>query len=168
MLFHERNSENGAFTPEPAKASSCVECCVPCLKPSFEKGTQYVKNIPAFQPRISLFCSGKENLLQNGNWQQRQRYFAVSKHDIQEYSSSSSSKPPWFAGMLENYWVQGWFKHSRLIHTLKWLNFDYHWLCVWFGSCENWHLTLSRSSGILYSWPGMKNASVALNKISRT
>ena len=28
-------------------------------------------------------------------------------------------------------------KRSRLIHTLTWLNSDYHWLCVWFGSCEN-------------------------------
>ena len=100
------------------------------LEAFFEQGTQYIKNLPAFQPGISSFCSGKENLLQNGNLQRRQRYFIVSKHNIQEYSSSSSSKPPWFAGMLEKYWVQGWFKHSRLIHTLKWLNFDYHWLSL--------------------------------------
>ena len=57
---------------------------------------------------------------------------------------------------------------SRLIHTLPWLNFDYHWLCVWFGSCENRRLTQSRSSGVLHGWPGVKNASAAPNKISRT
>ena len=54
------------------------------------------------------------------------------------------------------------------IHTLTWLNFDYHWLCVWFGSCENRRLTQSRSSGVLHGWPGVKNASAAPNKISRT
>ena len=57
---------------------------------------------------------------------------------------------------------------SRLIHTLTWLHFDYHWLCVWFGSCENQHLTQSRFSGVLHCWPGLKNASAAPNKISRT
>ena len=49
--------------------------------------------------------------------------------------------------------------HLRLIHTLTWLNFDYHWLCVWFGSCENRRLTQSRSSGVLHGWPGVQNAS---------
>ena len=52
---------------------------------------------------------------------------------------------------------------SRLIHTLTWVNFDYHWLCVWFSSCENRHLTQSRSLGVLHCWPGVKNASAAPN-----
>ena len=65
-------------------------------------------------------------------------------------------------------WDRGWFIHLRLIHTLTWLNFDYHWLCVWFGSCENRRLTQSRSSGVLHGWPGVKNASAAPTAKRRT
>ena len=54
-------------------------------------------------------------------------------------------------GHVVKNWDRGWFIHLRLNHTLTWFNFDYHWLCVWFGSCENWRLTQSRSSGVL-SW----------------
>ena len=57
---------------------------------------------------------------------------------------------------------------SRLIHTLTWLHFDYHGLCVWFGSCENRRLTQSRSSGVFHGWPVVKNAPATPNKISRT
>ena len=56
---------------------------------------------------------------------------------------------------------------SRLIYTLTWLNFDYHWLCIWFGSCENRRLTQSRSSGVLYGWPVKNDQSVELNWVKR-
>ena len=67
------------------------------------------------------------------------------------------------------------YSWPRLIHTfaadsdITWLNFDCHWLCVCFGSCENRRLTQSWSSGVLHGWSGVKLQikSAELNLVKR-
>ena len=53
---------------------------------------------------------------------------------------------------VEKNWDRGWFIHLRVIHTLTWLNFDYHWSCVWFGSCENRRLTRRTPKPLQIKW----------------
>ena len=71
----------------------------------------------------------------------RYRYKDADREKLMEYVNSDDScihvyiKHAWAQNKgshVGKNWDRGWFIQLRLIHTLTWLNFAYHWLCVWF------------------------------------
>ena len=162
-FFRKLNSKNGAFRPETAKASS------PQNDSNFPNKTVFNAKANSAFEKLYNFVVFFRKLLFVAQFKFTTKAAIFSRVQTLHTRIFIFILQPTSIGSHVGKKLWSKLIHTlRLIHTLTWRNFDYHWFWVWFDSCEIRRLTQSRPSGVLDGWPGVKNASAAPDKISRT